>query len=99
MLEPSNFGSPPAKPGVYPREIIENNMRAGRIPDDGFLLLASVPYDEIGVDRARAELKSRFLSQFAAEVIGNEFGALAHKMKKCTAVLDWNSRTLEQVDD
>jgi hypothetical protein len=79
--------------------IIENNMRAGRIPDDGFLLLASVPYDEIGVDRARAELKSRFLSQFAAEVIGNEFGALAHKMKKCTAVLDWNSRTLEQIDD
>jgi len=79
--------------------IIENNMRAGRIPDDGFLLLASVPYDEIGVDRARAELKSRFLSQFAAEVIGNEFGALAQKMKKYTAVLDWNSRTLEQIDD
>jgi hypothetical protein len=35
-------------------------MKAGRIPDDGFLLLASVPYDEIGVDRARVELKSRF---------------------------------------
>ena len=44
--------------------IIEGNMKAGRIPDDGFLLLASVPYDEIGVDRARAELKSRFLSCF-----------------------------------
>jgi hypothetical protein len=39
-------------------------MKAGRIPDDGFLLLASVPYDEIGVDRARVELKSRFLSCF-----------------------------------
>ena len=79
--------------------IIENNMRAGRIPDDGFLLLASVPYDEIGVDRARAELKSRFLSQFAAEVIASDFGALAQKMKKCTAVLDWNSRTLERLND
>jgi hypothetical protein len=79
--------------------IIENNMRAGRIPDDGFLLLASVPYDEIGVDRARAELKSRFLSQFAAEVIRNEFSALAQKMRKRTAVLDWNSRTLEHIDD
>ncbi|WP_306546937.1 carboxysome shell carbonic anhydrase domain-containg protein [Desulfobulbus sp.] len=79
--------------------IIENNMRAGRIPDDGFLLLASVPYDEIGVDRARAELKSRFLSDFAAEVIGNEFSALAPKMKKYTAVLDWRSRRLEQLDD
>lgn len=31
--------------------IIEPTMRSGRIPDDGFLLLASSPYDEIGVDR------------------------------------------------
>ena len=29
--------------------IIQSNMEAGRIPNDGFLLLASVPYDEIGV--------------------------------------------------
>lgn len=78
--------------------IIENNMRAGRIPNDGFLLLASVPYDEIGVDRARAELKSRFLSNFAAEVIRNEFSTLAQKMRKRTAVLDWSSRNLEQID-
>ena len=67
-------------------------------PDDGFLLLASVPYDEIGVDRARAELKSRFLSDFAAEVIRNEFAALAGKMTKRTAVLDWRSRNLELLD-
>jgi hypothetical protein len=79
--------------------IIENNMRAGRIPDGGFLLLASVPYDEIDVDRVRAELKPRFLSQFAAEVISNEFSILAQKMLKRTAVLDWNSRTLEQIGD
>lgn len=77
--------------------IIENNMRAGRIPDDGFLLLASAPYVEIGVDRARAELKSRFLSQFAAEVIRNEFPGLASKMFMQTAVLNWRSRTLEMV--
>lgn len=79
--------------------IIENNMRCGRIPDDGFLLLASVPYDEIGVDRARAELKSRFLSEFAAGVLHTEFSALAQKMFKRTAVLDWRSRTLELIDD
>jgi hypothetical protein len=79
--------------------IIEDNMKAGRIPDDGFLLLASVPYDEIGVDRARAELKSRFLSHFAAGVLSREFGALAEKMFKHTAVLDWRSRSLERIDD
>jgi hypothetical protein len=78
--------------------IIEANMAAGRIPDDGFLLLASVPYDEIGVDRARAELKSRFLSRFAAGVIRSEFPELARRMAMRTAVLDWRSRQLETLD-
>jgi hypothetical protein len=75
--------------------IIERNMADGRIADDGFLLLASVPFDEIGVDRARAVMKSHFLSRFAAEVIGQEFPDLAGKMTCRTAVLDWNSRRLE----
>lgn len=75
--------------------IIEANMRAGRIPDDGFLLFASVPYDEIGMDRARAELKSRFLADFAAEVLRGEFPQLAERMHIQTAVLSWRSRALE----
>jgi hypothetical protein len=79
--------------------IIENNMAAGRIPDDGFLLLASVPYDEIGVDRARAVLKSHFLSMFAAEVIEREFPDLAGKMIRRTAVLDWHSRRIEALPE
>jgi hypothetical protein len=79
--------------------IIESNMAEGRIPDDGFLLLASVPYDEIGVDRARAVLKSHFLSMFAAEVIEREFPALAGKMIRRTAVLDWNSRRIEALPE
>jgi hypothetical protein len=78
--------------------IIEANMAAGRIPDDGFLLLASVPYEEIGVDRARAELKARFLSRFAAGVISQAFPGLAARMDVRTAVLDWRSRALEQLD-
>ncbi len=75
--------------------IIESNMKAGRIPDDGFLLLASVPYTEIGMDRARAELKSWFLSSFAEDVIRKEFPELAARMFTRTAVLDWRSRALE----
>ena len=75
--------------------IIEANMRAGRIPDDGFLLFASVPYDEIGMDRARAELKSRFLAGFAAEVLRADFPQLAAKMHLQTGVLSWHSRALE----
>ena len=46
-------------------------MQCRRIPDDGFLLLALAPYHEIGVDRARAELKSRFMAEFAAAIIRN----------------------------
>jgi len=79
--------------------IIESNMADGRIPDDGFLLLASVPYDEIGVDRARAVMKSHFLSRFATEVIESEFPDLAGKMIRHTAVLDWNTRRIEALSE
>ena len=75
--------------------IIESNMQAGRIPDDGFLLFASVPYEEIGMDRARAVLKSKFLANYAAEVIGKDFPELAQWMHRRTAVLSWRSRELE----
>jgi hypothetical protein len=75
--------------------IIEANMHAGRIPVDGFLLFASVPYEQIGMDRARAELKSRFLANFAAEVIRVEFPELAARMHTQIAVLSWRSRALE----
>jgi len=75
--------------------IIKSNMQAGRIPADGFLLFASVPYDEIGVDRARAELKARFLSRFAANVIAEDFPELAARMTQRTAVLDWHARQME----
>lgn len=78
--------------------IIEGNMSAARVCDDGFLLLASVPYDEIGVDRARAELKARFLAQFAAGVIRAEQPRLAARMSTRTAVLDWRSRNLELLE-
>jgi hypothetical protein len=79
--------------------IIQGNMQHGRIPNDGFLLLASSPFDEVGMDRARAELKARFMSQFAAGVIRADFPVLAEKMHVRTAVLDWSSRALELVSD
>ena len=85
----------PIKTAAY---IIERNMAAGRIPDDGFLLLASVPYESMGVERARAELKSRFMAQFAADVIAEAYPQLADKMHRCTAVLDWQARKLDVLD-
>ncbi len=78
--------------------IIQANMQAGRVPDDGFLLLASAPYREGGVDRARAELKSRFLSAFAHEVIARELPDLHPRMIRRTAVLHWETRALELIE-
>ncbi len=77
--------------------IIQSNMKAGRIPDDGFLLLASAPYDEIGVDRARAGLKAQFMCQFTAEVIRQDYPELAQKMFVRSTVLNWGNRSLEPV--
>lgn len=79
--------------------IIDANMKYGRIPDDGFLLLASTPYQEVGVDRARAVMKSHFLTEFATRVIQREHPKLAKRMLRRTAVVHWPSRRLELLSD
>ncbi|THF65421.1 hypothetical protein E6C76_07415 [Pseudothauera nasutitermitis] len=79
--------------------IIQANMDCGRIPPDGFLLLASAPYVDPGMDRARAELKARFLSDFAAGVIAEAQPELAARMHVHTAVLDWRTRALTRLPD
>ncbi|HRY82694.1 MAG TPA: carboxysome shell carbonic anhydrase [Candidatus Moranbacteria bacterium] len=78
--------------------IIKSNMEKGMIPKDGFLLLASSPYNEIGVDRARAELKSQFLGDYASEVIKKAYPEMHKLMVKKTAVLNWHTRHLEVKD-
>jgi hypothetical protein len=79
--------------------IIESNMQAGRIPDDGFLLFASVPFQDVGVDQARAKVKSKFLCDFAAKEIRQINPELAEKMFVKSAVLNWQSRALEVLSD
>lgn len=79
--------------------IIASNMKAGRIPDDGFLLLASSPYEEIGSDKARADMKARFMANFAAGVIVEREPAIAGRMIIRTTVLDWHTRRLELLPD
>jgi hypothetical protein len=47
------------------------------------------------MDKARAELKSRFMCAFAASVIQGEDPELAARMHQRTAILNWRSRALE----
>lgn len=74
--------------------IIDANMRAGHIPDDGFLVLAEETYQEIPGNRTYAELRSRFLSEFAAKIIRIDFPKLAEKMHVRTTVLNSQSRAM-----
>jgi hypothetical protein len=78
--------------------IIKDNMKAHRIPDDGFLLLAETPYHEVGFDRARATLRSCFLSAFAGGIIRTEFPSLKAKLHVRSAVIAWQSQVLELLD-
>jgi len=79
--------------------IIRANMEAGRIPGDGFLLLTSSPYEQVGVDRARAMLKSEFLARFAADAIRRHDPGLAARMTVRRSVLSWESRAMELLAD
>lgn len=92
------YGPDLAEPIGTAAAIIDANMRAGRIRDDGFLLLASTPYQSPGVDRARAELKSRFLADFADRAIRQRHPALAERLHRRTAVTHWPTHRLELLD-
>jgi hypothetical protein len=92
------YGPSLAEPIGTAADIIDANMAAGRIPDDGLMLLASTPYQAVGVDRARAELKSHFLADFASRVIQERHPWLAERMHRHTAVVHWPTRRLDLLD-
>ena len=78
--------------------IIEANMTARRIPDDGFLVFGVSPYSEIGPNRAVAKLRAAFLAGFAAGIIRAEFPNLKEKMRVRSSVIAWQSRMIEEID-
>lgn len=82
-------------PIVKAASIIKSNMEHKRIPSDGFLLLTSSPYWEIGADKSRAKVKSSFLNEFACDIIKQELPELYSKMYKIKSVLSWRTRKLE----
>lgn len=87
-----------ADPIVKAAGIIEGNMKAGRVPDDGLLVLSDAPYRDIGLDRTRAEAESSFLSKFAADVIRSKFPGLAQKIHVRSAVIESHSREVEIIN-
>lgn len=86
-----------AEPIVMAASLIQSNMEAGRIPDDGMLLLASSPYNEAGVDYRRAVEKARFLSRFSAETIKRNVPYIHERMIRLTCVLNYGTRELQEI--
>jgi hypothetical protein len=74
-------------------------MKDKRIPDDGMVLFSVAPYSELGIDRARAEQKARFLSRFGADIIRTDFPDLSKKMHIRSAVLSWSSMQMDILEN
>ncbi len=79
--------------------IVQNNMKDKRIPDDGILLFSVAPYSELGIDRARAEQKARFLSRFGADIIRADFPDLSKKLHIRSAVLSWPTMQMDVLEN
>ncbi|MEO7859308.1 MAG: hypothetical protein ABIU05_02505 [Nitrospirales bacterium] len=73
-------------------------MKNHCIPIDGFLLLIAFPSREIGRDRALAEVKCCFLTEFSARIIRAEFPMLKDKMHVRSAIVAWQSPVVEVMD-
>lgn len=92
--------SPELAPPIHTAAaIVQNNMNAKRIPDDGMVLFSVAPYSELGIDRARAEQKARFLSRFGAEIIRADFPDLSKKLHIRSAVLYWPTMQMDLLEN
>jgi hypothetical protein len=79
-------------------EIIQHNMEAGRIKNDGFIVLTSAPYyRSLGIDKFRAIEKTKVLTNLAKEVAAKRFPVLQPKMHIISAIVDNETREIEEV--
>ena len=86
-----------SKPISTAIKIIGDNMKSGRIDDDGFLVLSSAPFRKPGVDKNRAKLKAKFFQSYVERIIKEEYPDLVPKARYLTAVVDENTRRLEEI--
>lgn len=74
------------------------NMEEGRVSDDGIVLLVSTPYREpAGHEPLLATEKTKFLSQFALQVITDRVPKLAGRVALLPTVIDLNTRQMTKV--
>ena len=87
-----------AKPIRTAAKLIADNLKAGRVPDDGIVLLTCAPYrEEAGYDVPRATEKVIMLSRFALSVIEDEVPDLKDRVHLITGIVNQHTRRLEEV--
>lgn len=79
--------------------IITNNMRAGRVPDDGFVLFSCAPFREHGIEEGLAREKAKFLGQHAMNVIKKHHPDLASIVHPMIGVVDMNTRLVTLIQE
>ncbi len=82
--------------------IVENNMREGRISNDGFILLVSSMYREM-VEKSLITEKVQFLTKFASDIVASDiikekFPGLAGKMHCLPVLVDGSTKKLTKID-
>jgi len=79
--------------------IIADNMKLGRIGNDGFLVLSSAPFKEKGVDENRAKEKANFFKRYVKKIIEENFPELINKARYMTVVVDEHTRKIKALPD
>lgn len=74
------------------------NVKAGRAKLKHTVLLTSAPYRDHAKEKTLAELKARFLSGFAYDVIKRHEPELAKSMSRLTGTIDMHTRALKLID-
>lgn len=77
--------------------IIQANMQAGGISDDGFVLLTSATFKELGPDKNKAIERVKFLNDFAKKIIAETYPDFSKKMKILSVVINFNTRVFEEI--
>lgn len=88
-----------SEPIIKAAGIIADNMKNGRISDDGFLVLSSAPFREHGVDENRAKEKANFFRQYVRKILEKHYPDLAGKAKYIAVVVDEHTRKAILVEE
>lgn len=78
--------------------IIAENMRSGRTGDDGFLVLASAPFRENGIDENRAREKAIFFKNYVQKIIAKHYPDLLKKAKFLAVTVDEHTREALKIE-